>query len=74
MLKIRSLRRGFLSHVQSDARVSLAAMPITPVALDLAQPHGELVDRRLDLLQAQDIGLLAGDELLELRFPRAKLR
>src|SRR6476646_11305097 len=67
----RALRDRGLSHVQRDAGVALRAMPVAPVALDLAQPHGQLVHGRLDLLEAEDVGLLPVDEFLELRLASA---
>ena len=41
-------------------------MPVAPVAFEVAEPHGQLVQRRLDLLQAQDIRLGGGQPGLEL--------
>ena len=67
MLERRAVGKARLAHVQADARVALAAVPVAPVALDLAEPHGQLVERRLDLLQAQHVGLLAVDPVLHLR-------
>ena len=60
-----------LAHVQPDAGVALAAVPVAPVALELAQPDRKLIERGLQLLQAQHVGLLALDELLQLRVARA---
>ena len=67
MLKDRRGRESVLAHVQPDARISFAAVPVAPVALELAQPHRQLVDRGFDLLQAQHVRLLVLDELLKLR-------
>src|SRR4029077_10397441 len=49
------------------ARVPLGTVPVAPVPLQLAQPHGDLIQRRLDLLQAHDVGLFALDPFLQLR-------
>ena len=59
------------TDVQRDARVALAAVPVTPVALDVAQPDGELVHGGLDFLQAEHVRLFALDEGLQLRLARA---
>src|SRR5262245_55893242 len=42
-------------------------MPIAPVALDIAEPHRQLVDRRLNLLQTEDVGFFLRDALLQPR-------
>ena len=47
-----------LAHVQADARVALAAVPIAPVALHLAEGRGDLIGRGLDFLQADDVRAL----------------
>jgi hypothetical protein len=57
--------------MKSDARIPLAAVPVAPVPLQIAEPHGKLVERGLDLLKAQDIRLLAFDELLHVRLSRS---
>ena len=44
---------------QRDARVALLAVPVAPVVLDVAQFERQLVERRLDLLQADDVGVFA---------------
>jgi hypothetical protein len=46
-------------------------MPVRPVALGVGQPQRQLVDRRLDLLQAQDVGALALEKGLQLGVARA---
>ena len=71
MLKVRRRRKRVLAHVEPDARIPFAAVPVAPVPLDLAQPHRKLVQRGFQLLEAQHVGLLALDELLELRIARA---
>src|SRR4029077_4368962 len=63
----RTLRRDRPAHVQPDARIPLGAVPVTPVAFDLAEPHWKLVLSGLDLLQAHDVGLLPLDPFLQLR-------
>ena len=50
-------RVSVLAHEQPDAGISLRAVPVAPVVLELAQKHRDLIGRRLDLLQAQDVGL-----------------
>src|SRR6516225_6095564 len=42
-------------------------MPVAPVPLQLAEPHGDLIQRRLDFLQADNVGLFAFDPFLQLR-------
>src|SRR5262245_25768431 len=71
MRKAGAVGDGVFTDVQPDAGIPFPAMPVTPVALDLAEPHRQLVDRCLDLLQAQDVGLFLVDELPQLRFARA---
>src|SRR6476660_5277312 len=71
MVKGRTLGNRRLPRVQRDTRISLCPVPVAPVALDLTEPHGQLIHGRLDLLEAQDVGLLPVDELLELRLARA---
>ena len=46
-------------------------MPVAPVAGELAERRRDLVGRRLDLLQADDVRLLAADPLEHLRLARA---
>src|SRR4030095_2883187 len=70
VVEIRPVRPSSCSDVQSDTGVAFATVPIAPVAFDVAQPYRQLFDGRFDLLDAQDIGLLAVDELLELCLPR----
>ena len=71
MRERRALGQTACAHVQRHARVALRAVPVAPVALELAEPDRQLVGRRLDLLQADDVGLLALEPLLQLRLPRA---
>src|SRR5262245_61477947 len=57
--------------MQCHTRVTLLAVPVTPVALHLAERGGNLIGRRLDLLETEDVGTFPLDEFLELRLPRA---
>jgi hypothetical protein len=70
VMKRRTARMKRLANVKRNARVPLPAVPVAPVALELAEPHRQLIERRLDLLQAQHVGLFAFDEFLDLRLPR----
>jgi hypothetical protein len=56
--------------VEGDAGVSLAAVPITPVALHLAEGRRHLVGRGFDFLQADYIRALLRDPLVNLRVTR----
>jgi len=76
VIEFRVMKRGplgmkCLAHVKPDAGVALAAVPVAPVALELAQPDWQLVNRRLDLLQAEHVRLLAFEVFLHLRLTRA---
>src|SRR5262245_44887044 len=71
MRERRTLRRDRTADVQRDARVALRAVPVAPVPLELAEPDGNLIGRRLDLLQAHDVGPLALDPVLQLSLTRA---
>ena len=53
-----------LRTMQRDARIALRAVPVAPVVgqRELADGARDVVPRRLDLLQAQDVGLLARHE------------
>ena len=62
-------RRG--PDVQRDARVPLPAVPVARISFEVADPDRKLVERRLDLLQAEDIRLFALQKLLKLGLPRA---
>src|SRR5262245_23953008 len=59
------------ANVQTHAGVAFGSVPVTPVALDLAEPQRQLIHRGLDLLQAEDVRLLAIDERLQLRLSSA---
>ena len=56
-------RERVLPEVEGDARVPLVAVPVAPVALEVAHERGHRFRRGLDLLQAQDVGLLASHPL-----------
>jgi len=71
VMKRRPLGMKCLAHVEGDAGVALAAMPVAPVALELAQPDRQLIERGLDLLQAQNVGLFAFNKFLDVRLARA---
>jgi len=76
VIEFRVMKRGplgmkCLAHVKPDAGVALAAVPVAPVALELAQPDRQLIERGLDLLQAQNGGLFAFDEFLDVRLAGA---
>src|SRR6185503_20621192 len=63
-------RHQIAAHVQADAGIALISVPVAPVALELAQRQRNLIGRRLDFLQADDIRALALDPLVELPFAR----
>ena len=68
-LRVAERRLGeALPHVQRDARIGAQrrAVPIDVICVGLAL-LGHLLDARLQLLQAEDIGLLALEELAHLR-------
>ena len=65
-----TLGREGLADVQADARIPLRSVPVAPVALHLAQRGRHLVRHRLDLLEADDVGLLPFDPFLHLGLPR----
>src|SRR6185369_11712478 len=43
VVKGRTLQERLLADVQADSGVSPAAVPVAPVALDLAEPDGQLI-------------------------------
>ena len=71
MQEARRLHAVVLPHQQPDARVALAAVPVRPVALGVGEPQRQLIERRLDLLQAQHVGALALEQVLQLRLAGA---
>ena len=54
----RGVRPALLADVEAHAGVAFSAVPVAPVAVDVAEPHRQLIDRRLDLLQAHHVGTL----------------
>ena len=62
---------ALLADVQADARVALRSVPVAPVALEVAEAHGQLIERGLDLLQADHVRLVALDPLEQLAVPGA---
>jgi hypothetical protein len=66
MGELRPLGRHRLVDVKADARISLAAVPVAPVALHLAQGRWHLIGRRLDFLQADDVRTLTRHPLQQL--------
>ena len=66
MGECRTLRCQSLGDVQAHARIALAAVPVAPVALHLAQGSGNLIGCGLDFLQADHIRALTFDPFLDL--------
>src|SRR5262245_47965587 len=62
-MRIGAARKGAAPEVQRDAGVTLLPVPVTVVPAELAQRFRDPFLRRLDLLQAQHVRLLALDEL-----------
>jgi hypothetical protein len=48
-------RRKLFAYEQTNPGIPLRSVPVAPVVFELAQKHRDLVGRRLDLLQAQDV-------------------
>jgi hypothetical protein len=67
MVERGALRIRVLADVEPDARIAFAAVPVAPVPFDLAEPDRQLIDRRLELLQAEHVGLLPVEEILKIR-------
>ena len=67
----RTVGRELLAHEQRHARVPLGPVPVGPVSRDVAHGLGDVVDGGLDLLQAQDVRLLALHERGDLILARA---
>lgn len=59
-----------LADVQGDARVAFAAVPVTPVALEIEEKRGQLLGSGFDFLQADDVRALVRDPFLNLRVSR----
>ena len=68
--ELRWLRKRRLAQHQRDAGVAAAAVPVRVIARDRCERLGHLVERRLDLLQADDVGNLAVDPVRDLRGSR----
>jgi hypothetical protein len=64
------LRRARLADVQRDARITLAAVPVAPVAVEAEKGFGDLLGCGFDFLQADDVRALALDPFLDLGVPR----
>src|SRR5207237_4241550 len=71
MHEVGLLRERVAAQVQTHARVPLVPVPVTPVAGERADLGRDLLRRRLDLLQAKDVGLLAREPVEHLPVPRA---
>ena len=69
--KLRTFRRERLADVQADARVALAAVPVAPVALHLAEFRRNLIGGGFDFLEADDVRAIAFDPLDDLGVTRA---
>ncbi len=64
------LGREVAAHVEGDAGVAAAPVPVAPVALGLEQHRRDLLRLGLDLLKADGVGFLPRDPLADLRFAR----
>src|SRR5687768_13678625 len=58
-------------HQHRDTGIALLAVPVAPVGFDVAKLERQLIERRFDLLQADDVGFLSGEPLNQLTLPRA---
>src|SRR5205823_4978724 len=67
----RLLAERVAAQVQRHAGVAAVAVPVAPVAVEVADRGRDLLDLRLDLLQTDDVGLRRRDPLLELLATRA---
>src|SRR4029077_19149039 len=67
VLEARSLGEDLAPQVEADARVAAGAVPVAPVAVELAELLGELGGRGFDLLQADDVRPVALQPFEELR-------
>jgi hypothetical protein len=56
--------------VQADTRIALAAVPVTPVAVEIEEELGDLIWCGLDFLQADDVRAIPRDPFLDLRVTR----
>jgi hypothetical protein len=66
----RTIGDELAADVKADAGVTLAAVPVAPVAVEIEEQIGNLLGRRLDFLQADDVRALPRDPFLNLRVPR----
>jgi hypothetical protein len=64
------VRREGVADVERDARVAFAAVPKAPVAVNAEERGGNLIGRRFEFLQADDVRALARDPFVDLRFTR----
>jgi hypothetical protein len=60
-----------LGEVEADPRVAAGAVPVAPIAAEVAERLGNLLGLRLDLLKADDVGPLARHPLDRLRLAGA---
>jgi len=67
---LRTIEREGLADVEGDTGVALAAVPVAPISLQLAEEHRNLIGRSFDFLETHDIRTLALDPFLDLRLPR----
>jgi hypothetical protein len=56
--------------VQCDAGVAFAAVPVAPVAVETEECLGDLFGCGFDFLQADDVGAITLDPLLDLSVTR----
>jgi hypothetical protein len=66
----RTEGREIVADQQCDARIAFAAVPIAPVALDLAERPDDLFSSGFDFLETDDSRTLACDPVLDLRATR----
>jgi hypothetical protein len=62
----RALGGELAADVQADARIALAAVPVTPVAIELEEKLGNLIRCGLDFLKADDVRAIPRDPFLDL--------
>src|SRR5262245_32561145 len=66
----RLLRETALPEVQGDAGIRRGSVPVAPVVGEIAQRFRHLLTLRLELLEADDIGTLACNEVHQLGLAR----
>ena len=59
-----------VADVECDARIALPAVPVTPIALEIADGEGDLIGGGFDFLQADDVRALTLNPFLDLRVSR----